>query len=55
MNFKGKMKPDSDGHKDTRKTEPNPESRGTQKRRIDSGLGKNLGEGDSSSVSWPMV
>ncbi|EME48276.1 hypothetical protein DOTSEDRAFT_86567 [Dothistroma septosporum NZE10] len=51
VQFKGKMKPDSDGFKDTHKTEPNPESRGTQKRRIDSGLGKNLGEGTSSSAT----
>ncbi|KAK5136950.1 hypothetical protein LTR08_001457 [Meristemomyces frigidus] len=43
--FKGQMKPGSDGNTDTRKREP--DSKGAYKKRIDSGLGKDLGEGDA--------
>ena len=43
VNFKGKVS--GEGAEDSRKTEP--DSKGAYKKRIDSGLGKNLGEGTS--------
>ncbi|KAK4505100.1 hypothetical protein PRZ48_003063 [Zasmidium cellare] len=43
VQFKGKMAEDSAGQEHTKKTEDSP--KGGQKKRLDSGLGKNLGEG----------
>ncbi|KAF2158631.1 hypothetical protein M409DRAFT_61471 [Zasmidium cellare ATCC 36951] len=43
VQFKGKMADDSAGQEHTRKLEDSP--KGGQKKRLDSGLGKNLGEG----------
>lgn len=43
VNFKGKISDDAEGKEDTRKREP--DSKGAYKKRIDSGLGKELGAG----------
>ncbi|RMX84124.1 hypothetical protein D0869_04803 [Hortaea werneckii] len=45
VSFKGKMKEDAEGQSDNRKREP--DSKGAYKKRIDSGLGKDLGATDN--------
>ena len=45
VSFKGKMKEDAEGQSDNRKREP--DSKGAYKKRIDSGLGKDLGASDN--------
>jgi len=49
VKFKGNMQESSGGHMDTRKREP--DSKGGYKLRIDSGLQRNLGEGEEGEQS----
>lgn len=46
VQFKGPMNEESAGNADTRKSEPNP-SKGGRTKRIDSALGKSLGQGET--------
>lgn len=49
VNFKGKLKPDSDGAKHDVKSES--DAKGANKKRLDSGLQKNLGPPPTSEVN----
>ncbi|RMX76539.1 hypothetical protein D0869_10625 [Hortaea werneckii] len=48
VSFKGKMKEDAEGQSDNRKREP--DSKGAYKKRVDSGLGKDLGASDNPAI-----